>query len=489
QGMAVGMIVTLLFALLPLLSIRKISPLRALRASVSNEDGKDPLRFVIYGLIGAGLVGFAVWLTGDWVTGFWFAAGLVAVFALLAGTAYVLMWALRRVPLGGLPYVWRQGLANLYRPNNQTRVLVLSLGLGTFLLMTLYLTQRALIGQVEFAGIQSQANTILFDIQPTQVEGVTNIIEEQGLPLFERTPVVTMRLQRVNGRSVEALRDDSTYTGDRWPLFREYRSTYRDSLTAAETILEGDWHGNVAYDPSRPAEISIEQDIASDLGVGIGDELTFDVQGLPVQTRITSIREIDWQRLSSNFFVIFQPGVLEEAPQFFIATTRATGDEAGGRLQQAIVRAYPNVSVIDLDLILQTAEQILGRVSFVVQFMALFSIFTGLLVLLSAVAISRFQRVRESVLLRTLGASGGQVRQINGVEYLLLGMLATLTGLLLSIGGAWALARFTFDIPFSPPLMPILVAFVGVAGLTVLVGFLSSRGVSRRTPLEVLRSA
>lgn len=485
-GLGIGVGVTLLFSLLPLLTVRRVSPLRALRASLEPPQERDLVRWGVYALLAAGITLFALVQAPRWEVGLGYAAAIGVVFGLLALVARLIMAGVRRYFPASWAYPWRQGLANLYRPNNQTGMLIFSLGLGTFLIMTLLLVQRTLLSQIQIAGGEGRPDVVLFDIQSDQLEGVSEIVQEQGLPLLDEVPIVTMRLQSVQGRSVEAMEQDSTVDLS-WAHRRTYRSTYRDELTEAETVIEGEFVGSVP-EGTRVVPVSVEQEIAADLGVGIGDSLVFDVEGLPVQTVVASIREVDWQRLSTNFFVVFPEGVLEAAPQFHVVLTRAGSDEASARLQQAIVRQYPNVSAIDLSLVLTTFDALFSRIAFVIRFMALFSICTGLIVLVGAVVVSRSQRVEESVLLKTLGASRTQVVRIMLIEYLFLGFFATLTGLLLAVAAGWALAFFVFETTFVPAYLPMLAAVVVVTGVTVLVGMFSSRGVYDRPALEVLRA-
>ncbi len=487
EGMLVGLGVSLVFALLPLLRIRRISPLRALRASVEEQEaGRDTLRILLWGVVILLLFGFALRQTGRWPIALGFTGGVGVVFGSLYLVARSLMAIVRRFFPSRWPYVWRQGLANLYRPGNQTAVLLLALGLGTFLIMTLFLTQRTLLAKIEGFDRSGQPNVVLFDVQSDQVTGVQALIDSLQLVSDPPVPIVTMRIADIKGRSVEELVADTAYTGSRWPLRREYRSSYRGAMTDSERLVSGSFTGT--YDGAGSVPISIEADIARDLQVDLGDEVVFNVQGLLLNTIVGSIREVDWQRVSTNFFVIFPTGVVEEAPQFFVLTTRTEGPEERAELQRRTVEAFPNVSIIDLEAILRTADEILGRIALVIRFMALFSILTGLTVLFGAVVTSRFQRVRESVLLRTLGASRRQILAILVVEYVLLGFLAATTGILLSIGASWALAALVFDAPFSPPVVAVLVALLTVSALTVAIGMANSRGVVTRPPLEVLRA-
>ncbi|RMH67151.1 MAG: FtsX-like permease family protein, partial [Bacteroidetes bacterium] len=486
-GVGIGVGVTLLFALLPLLGVRNVSPLRALRAAYEERGGyRDPLRWVVFGLLAAGITTFAVVQAPRWIYGVWYAVGIAVVFGLLALTARAIMVLTRKFFPTSWPYTWRQGLANLYRPNNQTLILMLVLGLGTFLIMTLYLAQSTLLAQINVATEEGQPDLVLFDVQPDQVDGVVDSIRAQGVPVLDRVPIVTMRLQAVKGRTIAEMRADST-TRVSWAHRREYRSSYRGALTDAERLVAGRFTGSVPPG-TAVAPVSLEQEIARDLEVGLGDTLVWDVQGVPITTVVGSIREVDWRRLSTNFFAVFPEGVLEQAPQFFVVLARTKTAERAAAVQSAVVQAYPNVSSIDLSLVMGVFDAIFSRVSFAIRFMALFSILTGIIVLAGAVVVSRFQRISESVLLKTLGASRRQVYRIMLVEYLFLGVFATLTGVVLAVGGSWALAVFVFEAPFQLPLWPLLGTLVTVTGLTIGIGLLNSRGVYDRPPLEVLRA-
>ena len=229
-----------------------------------------------------------------------------------------------------------------------------------------------------------------------------------------------------------------------------------------ETIVAGQWVSRVA-EGAKVVPVSLEKGIAGDLQVGLGDELVFDVQGVPVTTRVASLREVEWRRIQPNFFVVFPRGVLETAPAMHVLVTHVRSSEESARLQRETVKAFPNVSAIDLTLVLQTVDAILGKISFVIRFLAMFTVLTGLLVLVTALMTGRYQRLQESILLRTLGASRGQIYRILLVEYFSLGFLAALTGVLLAMLAAWALARFVFHAPFAPGAAPLL-ALAGRAG-------------------------
>ena len=429
---------------------------------------------------------FAMAQTARWIHGLAFTAGVVLVFLLLAAVAKLMTLLVKRYFPDSWDYVWRQGLANLYRPNNQTIVVMLSLGLGTFFITTLYLVQSSLLQEVSLAGSGDKPNLVLFDIQTDQREEITQLVRSLDLPVQQAVPIVTMRLASVGGRPVEEIAEDPNSSVRRWALFREYRSTYRESLIDSEELISGTLQARVE-DSSDPVLVSLEEEIARDLKVSLGDRLVFDVQGVPIETRVGSTRKVDWRRFQTNFFLVFPAGVLEEAPQFHVLMTQVHEPEVSAQLQRRIAQRFGNVSTIDLALVLDTIDTVLGQVAFVIRSMALFSILTGLIVLVGAVVSSRYQRTRESVLLRTLGASRNQITKILAIEYLFLGIFAALTGLILAIVSSWALAFFVFDTAFVVTVGPLLMTLVVVVGLTLVIGIINSRGLSDRSPLEVLR--
>jgi len=487
-GLLTGVAMAVLFALLPLLSIRRVSPLRVLRASFDEDTTTpDPLRGLVLALIGLFVLGFSYAQTRDWKLALGFAAGLLAALGALAGLGLGLRYLLRRFFPTSWGYVGRQGLANLFRPQNQTLTLILSLGLGTFLLATLYLTQSVLLSRVQLAGGGQQPNLVLFDIQAEQEKGVEQLLTAQRLPILQRVPIVTMRLAGINGQTVTELKKDTANGIPPWVLSREYRVTYRDTLSKTEKLTAGT--------PPRPAvagglpRVSVDGSYFERAKLKLGDTLTFNVQGAPITVVIGGTREVDWGRVQTNFLVVFPSGVLEQAPQFHVILTRTPSNAVLAAAQRGLVRDFPNVSAIDLGLILQTVDEILSKISFVIRFMAGFSILTGLLVLASSVLISRYQRTRESVLLRTLGASRSQILRITLLEYALLGFLAALAGVGLAALAAWALAYWVFETPFAlSALWPLPALVVLVAGLTALIGGLNSRSVLNQPPLAVLRA-
>ena len=488
QGIALGLIMALIFGLLPLLSIRRITPLYTLRSSYETSARvRDPWRWPVYILVILFIAVFTYIQLREIQPTVFFTIGLLLAFGLLTLVGRSLMAVLRRITRSSWSFPVRQGFANLYRPNNQTLILVVSIGLSTALVCSLLFIQQVLVHQLVLSGSKSQANMILFDIQASQEKSLDSLVRAQGLPVLEKVPILTLRYASVNGQSAPT--DDSA--GHRSPLDRafgeELRVTYRDYLASTETLVSGKWTGR-AGPPGTPVPVSFEDRYAQHLRLQLGDTIVFNVQGALITTVIGSLRKVEWNRMQTNFRVVFPTGVLEQAPQFRVLLTRTPSTEVAARARQAFVRAFPTVSVIDLGLILSVLDELLDKINYVIHFMAAFSMITGLIVLIASVRNSKYQRIQESVLLRTLGAGRRLVFSINALEYLFLGFLSGLTGVVIALVASWCQARFLFKLPFVVSYWQPLALLVLVSLLTMAIGLFNSRGVLNRSTLEVLRN-
>ena len=487
SGVLIGIIVSLLFALLPLLGVRKISPFSVLRVEFEKNSGQDWTVWLVCLFIFIFIMVFSYLQgIGGWLEALFFTLGLAAAFGFLGLLAMLVMWLLRKFTPQNWNYLVRQGLANLHRPMNQTLILIVSIGLGTALIATMYFIQQLLLSQVSFSSRGDQPNMVLFDIQTEQTKDIRQLAIDHELPIIQEVPVVTIKLMEINGYNKLDASEDSTLNHPGWAYNREYRVTYRDHLIDSEKLVEGTWDrpGPTATDTIY---ISMDEGFANRINVAIGDELLFNVQGALVRTVLGSLREIQWNRVQTNFLVLFPTGILEKAPQFHVLMTKVDSEQRSAAFQQAVVRQFPNISVIDLTLILKTINSMLDKVAFVIRFMALFSIITGLIVFISSVMISKFQRIKESVLLRTLGAQRKQIVVINALEYFFLGSLASTAGMILSLISTWILAYYNFDSTFIPKPWPLVWLYLLITGITVVIGILNSREVLNKPPLEVLR--
>jgi putative ABC transport system permease protein len=414
-----------------------------------------------------------------------FSVGLLVAFLVLYGVSKLIVWGVRRFFPTGWSFVFRQGLANLYRPNNQTQTLIISIGLGAAILTTLFIIQGLLLENVGSMDAGNQPNMILFGIEKEQKDDIRTLTEEYDMPVIQQVPIVTMRLAGWQGRTKADWLADTSRTASRWAINREARVTFRDSLNADEELIEGVFTSEIQ--PGDSIFVSLADNYARSMDVSIGDEMVWNVQGALITSYVGSIRKIDFRSMQTRFFILFPNGVLERAPQFQVLVTKSPDTETTAQYRSAVVRAFPNVSVIDLGMILVTLNDILTKVSYIIQFMAGFSILTGLIVLISSLFLSKYQRIRESVLLRTIGALRHQIFRINFVEYLLIGSLSALTGIVLALIGSYFLATQQLELEYDIRWGPILIVFLIIVSLTVLIGLLNSREVLNKSPLEVLR--
>ncbi len=486
EGIFIGALVSVLFSILPLVAVRFVPPLAVLRSDFGSTKVVSKARWTAMILIGLFPLLAASYQTASFISGSFFTIGLALALGSLALVAMGLLCLVRRFfPKNG-SFIFRHALSNLFRPNNQTQVLLVTIGLGAFIISTLNIIQSSLLNQVEFQGNKNQSNTILFDIQPNQKDEVVKLISKHNLPVNQVVPIVTCRLSGINGFTVEQLKESDSVKIPNWALTREYRVTYRDSLHISEELIKGEIHSYKAG-ARDSVGITISEGMHETLKVNVGDTLMFDIQGVPIKTFISGIRKVEWPKDPPNFIFVFPKGVLENAPQIWVATTRVDNPQDAIQFQQELVFGFPNVSLIDLKLILSTVDELFRKVGLVVRFLALFSIVTGLVVLAGAVMNSKFARIKENVLLRTLGARTSQIMKITLIEYSYVGIFSAITGLVLSLGGGWLLTKFFFEVQFSVNLIELAIITGGVIVLTVLIGWWNSREVISTPPLQVLR--
>ncbi len=483
-GLLLGVTLSVLFAMLPLLNTWFVSSLQVLR--VTDEDPARVRKTGVFVLLAilVFIFGFSLWLLDNWKYALAFVIGILVTFLVLTGIATLIMKGLKKYFPVSWGFIARQSLLNLFRPQNQTMVLVLAIGVGTFLISTLYFTKDMLLASTSFKQNTNSPNIILLDVQTEEKEAVVGHIVPRGLNVIDNIPIVTMRISSINDVPANTLRLDSVTQMNKWVLNHEFRVTFRDSLIESETLAEGDFIGS--YSGDGPIPISVAANVARDALIEVGDRIVFNVQGVLMETEVSSLRDVNWGRMQLNFSVLFPTGVLETAPQFHVITTYAPDEATSAALQQDLVKAFPTVSILDIRQLLGVVEDIIDKISWVINFMAFFSILTGIVVLIGAVRTSKYQRMRESVLLRTIGARANQILKITALEYLYLGLLGSGVGILLSLLSSQLLALFAFETSFTPSLEPF-VLLPGITLLVLLIGLSNSRSILSSPPLEVLR--
>jgi len=343
-GVFIGGWIALLFSLRSLLAVRMVSPLQTLRretdADILRIRWNDLPRLLVDGALVASVIIIAMMRARTVGQGLWISAAMGGVILLLAATAGLLAGLARRIVREGWPYVIRQGVANVYRPANQTTAVILSLGFGAFLLTTLFLVQQNLLRNLVINGAISGANVVFFDVQGDQAMPLAATIQRHGYRILQQAPVIPMRIAAINGHSVtESVEDNGEHRRAGWALRREYRSTFRDTLVQGERIVDGRWFGASAAGLRTPlGQVSLEQGVANELHVRVNDVITWDVQGVQVPTRVTSLREVTWTRFEPNFFAVFEPSVLQSAPKQYIMLTNVPGVSHVATLRRAVLR-------------------------------------------------------------------------------------------------------------------------------------------------------
>lgn len=491
-GLLLGVWVAVVFALLPLLGVRKVSPLQALRHVAEPPRGRDPARWAAVGATGATVLALTMLEAPSPPAGLAFAVGLGVVACTLWLVAWGLAWAVRRFFPKRAGYTLRQGVANLFRPGNQTVAVTLALGFGVLVVGIIVQLQRTLARELSLDAGPNAFNLIVFDVQPDQEDGVSALLAEWADGEPEPVPVVTMRLASVKGETVADLLADSARDArpPRWVLRQEYRATYRADLQENEEVLAGRWWDGGAPPPDGPPRASLEEDFAEDLGVQVGDTVTWTVGGAEQPTVVSSLRAVEWAGFDDNFLVVFEPGAaVASLPRTTVVLANVPRPDDRAAFQRAMVRGFPNAWMLDLFTLRSTVEAILSRVLAAIRILAGLCTVAGLVVMAGSMASTRAQRRLEGALLRTLGARFGQVRRILLVEYAALGTLAALAGGVLSLGASWLLATRLFDVSYQPATGAALLLWLAVVTLAVAAGVASGRAPTRTGPLPLLRAA
>jgi putative ABC transport system permease protein len=485
QGVLIGLLVSLLFSIVPLLRVRRVRPSLLLRQE-SGPGGRDWLRMVAAVVVASALVAVAAWQAGSLRVGLIVCAGFVVIAGVLWAAGWALIKATR--PLGHARWFpLRHAALHLDRPGNQTRLVLLAVGLGCFFIVGVRAVQSNLLSQFSFDLSADTPDMFLIDIQQDQARALeaflTPRVPPGGAPRL--LPVLRARVTGVRGREVNL--DTVEEVRGRGSLAREYTITYRGTLSPNETVVDGKFWDDT---PSSQPEVSIEEGIRERFRIQIGDTVRFDVLGRPIEAHVTSVRHVNWRDVrNGGFMFVFRGGTFDQAPHGYIAPMRGPENlDARARLQRDLVAAFPNVSVIDLREVLDTARSVIDTITLGVSVVGGLVLATGVLILTGAVAMTKFRRVYEAAILKTLGASTRVVGSMLVLEYGLLGLLAGVVG---SLGGlvlSYAISRYAIEVDWG---MPWGVAAAGIGGtalLVAIVGLAASYDVLRRKPLATLRA-
>ncbi|MEI6667641.1 MAG: FtsX-like permease family protein [Acidobacteriota bacterium] len=486
QGAGVGVLVAGLFALVPLLDVRHVKPSLLLRAAAPAHPRRiDWMQMAAVGTVAAGLIAVASWQAGSVRVGLIVSAGFALVVVVLNVAGVALIRAVR--PLQA--HRWfplRYASRRVSRPGNQVRAILTAVGLGAFLVVGVRMVQSNLLAEFRLEQRPDSPDLFLVDVQTDQVAALKGLLANPVLGVMgapQAIPVLRARIAAVRGASgVTSAPEDIRRRG----LGREFTITYRAGLERNERVVDGQF-----WPPTTSAipEVSVEQGVRDHSGVVVGDLIRFDVLGRAIEARVSSVRSVNWvDARAGGFMFVFRPGVLESAPQTYIAPVRGPAEAgARGRLQRAVVDAFPNVAVVDVKDVLETAARIVSIVTLAITVVGSLVLLTGMLILVGAISMTKFQRVYEAAILKTLGATSRFISLLLLTEYGLLGLLAGIIGAGGGLGLSWTVSRFVLKVAWHP--LP-WVAVEGVVVSTVavaVVGVLASLDVLRRKPLATLR--
>jgi putative ABC transport system permease protein len=477
QGLAVGLTLVVGFVLPPLLRLRRVPTIRVLRRE---WDVAEPGFLAAYGLGAALLGGLMVWVAGEARLGLIVIGGFCGAIGLYGGAARLLLLLSRLGRGGGRGFSpWCLGLANLRRRWRGTVVQAVALGLGLTTLLLLTIARDDLLASWRARVPADAPNRFVINLQADQRAGFADFFVAHGLPAPVLEPMVRGRLTAVNGRAVAP----ADYADERAQRLveREFNLSWNTDLPAGNTVSAGRWHGDMGG-----TELSVEQGLAETLGLKLGDELTYQVAGMPLAARISSLRKLDWDSMRVNFFVIAPPGLLDGYPVSYITSFHLPAGQAG--IITDLVRDFPNLTVIDVAALVRQVQESVERVARAVQALFGLALLAGLMVLYAAIQASADERAHELAVLRALGARSSQLRSALLAEFAALG---TLAGALAGLGAgtiAWALARFALRLPYAPgPWLLAAGLLAGLAGVTA-AGMLATHRVRRGGIMVGLRA-
>ena len=466
------------FALPPLLQLKRVPPARVLRRNLE----PPPQRFAaVYVFDICAVLALLYWLVRDPRLVTVVAAGIGGTFLALAAAGWLLVKAL--APLRrGVGVAWRYGLANIARRGRDSVVQIVAFGLGLMVLLLLALVRDDLLRDWRASLPEDAPNYFMINIRPDEGDAVRAFFRERGLPPTDLVPLVRARLTAINDVPVDRIR----FTGDRAQGFveREANLTWARTLRDDNRLLSGSWWTD---GDDGSARVSVEQEYAERLGLKLGDTVTYDVAGEPVTATITSLREVRWDSFQPNFFMVFSPGVLDDVTGTLITSVHVEPGQRPALVD--LVRQFPEVTIIDIDALLSQVRDVMDKAALAVQYVFLFTLAAGLMVLLAAVQATRDERRYESAMLRTLGASRRVVFQGVAAEFTALGLLS---GLLAAAGATvvgYFLAREVFNLKYSPDPWVWVIGMVGGALLVGVAGVLAARSVVTQPPAATLRQA
>ncbi|HEY0875949.1 MAG TPA: FtsX-like permease family protein [Vicinamibacterales bacterium] len=506
QGSAVGLLVSLLFSLVPLLEVRRVKPLLLLRGGDASVlapgvvrrsfkawlTSVDRVQVGVGVIVTAALVAVAAWQAASWQVGLIVSGGFAGLAILLHGAGALLVRAVRPLSQTRV-FALKHAVLSLRRPGNQTRVILLAVGLGAFFVLGIRALQANLLDEFTIELQRGGPDMFLIDIQQDQVDSLGRFLAERVPPGSGPPRLIPVLRARVTGvRGAEVNLENYQDVRGRGSLAREYTITYRDHLESNEKVIAGEhWTGQGPLpDDAAPLEVSIERSIHERFDISVGDLMRFDILARTIEARVVSIRDVEWEdSRNGGFMFVFRPGPLSRAPHSYIAILRAPEDtNARAAFQHELVSTYPNVSAVDVREVLSSIQGVIENVTLAISIVGGIALFGGALILIGAVAMTKFQRIYEAAILRTLGASSRTLATMLAGEYTTLGLLAGVVGSAGALVLSWAVCKWVFEIDWSPATGLLITGAIVTTLMVAIIGVIASADVLRKKPLATLRA-
>jgi putative ABC transport system permease protein len=476
-----GLLVSLLFALLPLLRARAVSAATLMRGAVVGSRRMAWAELALIVAAAVVLAGFTVYVAPERRTAGWFVLGAIGAFIAFPLLARGLMWAAARV--GKPKYAaLRLALANLHRPGSPTPIVMLSLGLGLTVLVATALIEGNLREQIT-QRIPKDAPAFFFvDIQSSQIaEFEKAIAAVPGAGKLDKVPSLRGRIAKIGAEPVSQMKVPNEA---RWAVDGDRGVTYSATAPEGSRLVAGEWW---AADYRGPQLVSFDAELARAFGIGVGDTITVNVLGRDIEAKIASLRRIEWQTLSINFVFVFSPGLLDKAPHTFLATVKAT-PEAEEKIFKDVTDRFPNVTVVRIRDAIQTASDVLGNIGLAVRLIGLLSILAGILVLAGAMLATQRRRIHEAVVMKVLGATRARIAGTFAWEFATLGLATALASLGVGTAAAYLVVRNLMNLSWTfLPTVAVAVA-LGAMALTLAFGLAGTLAALRQRPLALLRN-
>ena len=486
-----GLVISFLFFTYPIYRLQNIPPLRVLRKDIESKTiplfSKQNIKYLLAALALFSLVTlFGGLQFRSFAMSLYFLLAVIAAVMIMLTLITVGLRVLKKNIKRVQNVTLKHALANLFRPGNQTKLITISIGIGMLLLTTIFIIESSFQSQLNFSK-ESKPNLFLIDIQPSQLGDLAQLLQKDFDQSLKPVPMVSARLLSLNKKPFERSSLEKDATKRDWAKRlknREYLVSYRNEHYPSESIVSGKWWPETGR---LKQEVSVDRDWAKELSIKLGDTLTISVQGRPLSATVTSMRRIDWSAMIPNSILVYSPDTIKQAPALYFGTLLAPNRAKRLKIQNTIVQKFPNITIFDAADTIKRIQSILSKISIIIRFLAALTIFTGLVILASSIFAGKDLRLKETMLLKVLGAVQETITKIMFFEYATLALIGLSLGLLLASAICYPLIDYFFKVDIAYPFMPVAATALLIIVLTTSIGYSLSYTVFKHKPALVLK--